>query len=195
MLWWWLIWEILRTLVNKGFTLYIICSELGLKLMQWHENCICFLLLEGLVSTSSETYNDRLFTCYKSAKHITIVTQYIGNPEESKCHMPHNLSHRYSSGAHAHHLRFRASSWFQINKSNDHFRSNAQRDNQWLHCVFSRMENRVQRSSSKVHGVRPMPPSSDFGVQSCIVQLVESLPMVTQLLIPLENWVLSIATF
>ena len=67
MLWWWLIWEILRTLVNKGFTLYIICSELGLKLMQWHENCICFLLLEGLVSTSSETYNDRLFTCYNSA--------------------------------------------------------------------------------------------------------------------------------
>ena len=97
------------THIDKGcLHLNIICSELGLKLMQRHENCIEFLLLEGLVSTSSETSNDRLFTCYKSAKHITIVTQYIGNPEDSKCHMPHNLSHRYSSGAHAHHLRFRA---------------------------------------------------------------------------------------
>ena len=101
--------ENLTHIDKGGVHLNIICSELGLNLMQRHESCIEFLLLKGLVSTSSETHTYRLFTCYKSAKHITIASQYIGNPKDSKFHMPHNLSHRYSSGTHAHHLRFRAS--------------------------------------------------------------------------------------
>ena len=62
------------THIDKGgLHINIISSELGLKLMQRHENCIEFLLLEGVVSTSSETHNYRLFTSYNSANLLLLL--------------------------------------------------------------------------------------------------------------------------
>ena len=45
----------------------------GLRLMQWHEYYIFVLQHEGLVSTSSETHNNKLLRGYNSANLLLIL--------------------------------------------------------------------------------------------------------------------------
>ena len=145
--------------------------------MQWHEYYIFVLQHEGLVSTSSETRNNKLLHGYNSANLLLLLpnAQSIIKIQTDMCNtilsirVLQRLMHTIRRLELLVDFRSTSKMTIRVQRSQGH---------SLVALCFEAHRKMCVYIGSKVHGIRPMLPSKDFYMQRCIVQLILLLPMV-----------------